>query len=1140
LLYVERSNRTENLLASLSRRWVAPRADPLQPSIVVVQGPGMERWIAQSLARDHGVCANTEFLFPRNLLERIFAACPVESVSPGDSRWEPEQLTWWLAKRLAAHRGASELAPLAAHLEAVDGDWRLVQLAQQIASLFDRYVTDRPEQVISWAQSDVTRLDRDERWQAWLFRGLVEDLGTGHLAQRASAFVEQMLGEDPERLGEALRARFPMPIEVFAVSTLSPLYLRVLHGLAQAVDVHLSILSPSRHYWAELWRELRDQEKAEAQGELPFGAGPGAAVGAIGGLLAGLGRLGADFQTCLEQISGYHETDQDLFEDPSAQTPTPSLLLRLQARLLELDDEPEGPPIARDDASIQVHLCHGPKRELEVVKSALRAAFDEDPTLTPEDVIVMAPDVDAIAPFVEAVFGVPGEDEGAIAHRIADRGTFRRSPVAEAFTTLLELLSGRAGRSEVIDWLARQPVRGRFGLDAAAVEKLADWAERAGVRFGLDTDHREALGLAAERGHTWSGGLDRLALAHAVGASDRVYRGLLSEPLDVLAEASWLGALGEVVSLLSDARRETSGMRSVSAWCRLFERLLDEAFERTNENAFEHAAIRETLFEIGKAASSAGFEAPIRFEAMRERVGLALEAAPPPQGFLSGGVTFCELVPLRAIPFRVVAILGLADTAFPRGRPAAGYDLIARHPKPGDRTPRHDDRHLFLEALLSARDRLILTVPGRDPRDGADLPPSVVVSELLDAVEACFDLEPKPGRTAEDEKEPTLREWLVVSHPVQAASPRYFEQAGDPRLIGRDAEAYDGARARWRALRAGDGKPRRFLDARPDPHGRESGKSGQAPHLTLDELIARILHSARHYSQERLGLRFPRIEDVEGDLDPVALEGFERYRLGRALLDHLEAGSSLEEAGHRLRANASMPDGVPGQLAAQSLQAEIATIVRLAEVYRGGEALPDLPVELTLSEVGGLGSVEISGSLRGLWPGGQVRLDFTRLRGRSELELWIRHVVLCALVEEGADREPTSILVARPVYGDKRIVRFARVEQPHDYLGRLFEWAWSVDRAPLPFFPKTSRVYAEKLEKVGPGSALREAHGALLGWETKDGASSELERELETRRTWEGWSPLSTSDELPVLYHFDELAREFFEPLIAARKELSE
>lgn len=1122
---------------------MAPGRDPLAPATVVVQGPGMERWLAQSIARRHGICANTEFRFPRAFLERIFEARETALGEPNDSSWDIRRMAWSIAGLLETFEGDADFAPLARHLEAADGDWRRIQLAHRIAIVFDQYITFRPEWIWEWSKGKAFPEQADARWQGKLFRSLSEMLGGGHFADRARAFLQaSKQGEslDPE-IRRALDRVFPDRIEIFAVSTLPPLYLSVIDGLASLRDVQLSVLSPSRSYWADLWSEVRAAELGSdtAQPGLPglFDAVPATPAAR---LLAGLGRLGGDFQRNLEDRTSGQESDEDRFESPldldvraQVSAEEPSLLTRLQADLLDLDGDAEVEPriVRGSDDSIQIHLVHGARRELEVVEAALRDAFERDPSLAPEDVIVMAPQIDAIAPDIEAVFGVPDEDGQAIPHRIADRGALRRSPVADCYASLLALLTSRATRSEVLDWLARPPAFERFGLDEAGVERLEDWAIRAGIRFGLDAEHRAALGLDADPAHTWTDGLARLALAHAVGASGDVYAGTAAVPLDPFSEPEVLGGLGDLVDLLRRARGSLARPRPVAAWCSWLSNLLEEACAKTDANAHEHTAIRGWLQDLTTAVAEAGFDSPIPFEAMREQLTDALASSPAPQAFLAGGVTFCELVPLRAIPFRVIVILGLRDEAFPRGRPAPGFDLMAKDSRPGDRSTRADDRYLFLEALLSARDRLILTVPGRDVRDGSDLPPSIVVTELLDVLEASYEPDPSGVESAEPNAKRSLRDQLVVSHPLQSFSPRYFAREGDPRLIGRDAEAYAGARARNEA--AAGGTLRQFLDHLPADSNSEASPSASRS-LSLDELAHRILRATRYFTRDRLGMRLPHFEEAAEDLDPLDLAPLDRFALGAALLEDLAAGASPEEATDRLAARAVVPSGLLGTLSTRSLRAEVLEIARVAEGRRTSASLPNHEAALQLNTEG-LGEVTLTGELDGLSAEGRLEVSFTRIAKRGELDVWIRHLFLCACAEEGLSVAPKSVLVGRSEKKGKleRVVEFAPVENAKAQLSILFEWAWKSDLAPLPFFAASSRVYAMALDK-DEDQAWRNAHHAYHGGDSNQGMP-EAEQDLDNRRLWEGWSPLEPSGDLPVDYRFDVLARAFFEPLLASR-----
>ena len=362
-------------------------------------------------------------------------------------------------------------------------------------------------------------------------------------------------------------------------------------------------------------------------------------------------------------------------------------------------------------------------------------------------------------------------------------------------------------------------------------------------------------------------------------------------------------------------------------------------------------------------------------------------------------------------------------------------------------------------------------------------------------------------------------------------------------------EAFDGAKARRAALEAGGGKQRRFLElVAPvsqasvlDTHEehRAHGDAKVVPaHLRLEELVQRVLRSTRTFARDRLGMRLPRPERVVSDFDPAALDPLDRYALGSALLADLRAGAPPELAAQRLAASVRLPAGEPGHLAARALRAEVHAIAEIAMTRLGADTLADQPFDLTLADVHSLGTARLSGLLRNVGPNGLVRIDFGRIGRRSELEFWIEHLVLCALVEQGADFESRSLLVSRAESASKseRVVIFKAVPDAHRELAQLFEWAWSVDRAPLPFFPNTSRAFGRRWAEGKPDQAWRDAHQKFYGGESREFDFPESEEDLELARVWEGALPLESASDQGVLFRFEALAQRFFEPFLEARE----
>jgi exodeoxyribonuclease V gamma subunit len=373
-------------------------------------------------------------------------------------------------------------------------------------------------------------------------------------------------------------------------------------------------------------------------------------------------------------------------------------------------------------------------REVEVLHDQLVALFEEIPDLEPRDVIVMTPAIDGYAPLVEAVFG-ESTTRPPIPYHIADRGPRATDEIVDAFSRLLAIVDGRMTATEVLDLLRIGAIRRRFAIAAEDVELLRTWVGRVGIRWGIDDAHRAALGQPPFHANTWRFGLDRLMLGYAMAGGDRELFGETLPYDDVEgSSAELLGKLAELCETVFGFHASLRDARSLDDWRDDFARLLAAMIASDDHDADQHNEVRNALARIARRAHAAGFVEALPLEAARTLALDELTRTTSARGFLSGGVTFCEMVPMRAIPFRVVCLLGMNGDAFPRVRRPLGFDLVARHPRRGDRSSREDDRYLFLEALLSARDRLLIIYVGQSIRDNAELPPSVVV--ILPSVEA--------------------------------------------------------------------------------------------------------------------------------------------------------------------------------------------------------------------------------------------------------------------------------------------------------------------------------------------------------------------------------------------------------------------
>jgi len=1114
-LHVHRSNRLEPLVSRLAELCATPGLAPTAQEVIVVQSKGMDRWLSMELSRRLGVFANASFPFPRKFLEDAFAAvlgAPAEATSS----FSPERMVWSIAALLPALKEQPAFAELRGYLTGDAYGVRRIELATRLADVFDQYPVYRPESVLGWDQGP------SNEWQSILWRALVErneQLGATHLARRARDAVDAY-----NRLDQA-PAALPKRVSIFGIDSLPPLFVDVFAALAKHLEVHLFLLSPSRAYWAEI-RDQREIARSVAASDVDDDD----LAHTLGNpLLASFGRIGRDFQFVLEGRVDYREDSRDLYVEPDEETMLGTLqsdILALQHRRAASAHRPAEtgvvPPRALDpqDHSIAVHACHGPMREVEVLRDQLLAMLHEDPDLSPRDIVVMTPDLETYAPLIEAVLGVDSRDPGHIPFRIADRGLRAESSAVDAFLALLDAATSRMTASGVLELLGREPVRARFEIEEAEVTTIRRWITSANVRWGVDAEHRKSFGQPPFKETTWRFGLDRLFLGYAMPGEDRLlFRDTL--PFDDIegSSAELLGRLADLCEALFDLQRKLAEPAPIAAWRDALIAAVNRLIREPEDQSGSLQTIRDTLRTMADDALAGGFNEPVPIDVVRSRLRARLEAPGGSAAFLAGGVTVCALLPMRSIPFRAVCLLGMNDGTFPRAARPPSFDLVAKHPRRGDRSLRNEDRYLFLEAILSARSRLLITYVGQSPHENVEIPPSVVVSELLDVIDESF-----PGGT---ESQPELvRAEVRMRHPLQPFSEAYFQKGGDPRLFSYAPRYYEGARARLGPRAAA---PAFFPKRLPPPEER-------ALSVTLDELCGFFTNPMKAILVNRLGVRLGDDEEAVLDREPMELDALDRYKLGADLLRRALSGEDLVEAYTYLRAKGVLPLGAMGRVGFDGMLPKVDALAAAIREHTDGEKRE--PRELDAL----FGETRLTGWLRDLFPGARVEHRFASVKATDELKIWIRHLALQCAAGPGDPR--VSVYIGLKDDG-ALLVRFGEMapQKAHGILVDLVGLYHLGQTLPLCFFPGSSFAYA-KARHAGKDDAAAEsaARTLFLGAGYSKGARPESEdpyvdKVLAGRDPVEpGFRVINASSpgeaKEPT---FAELAMAIFEPLLAHR-----
>lgn len=958
------SNSLEILAGILARvlREPAPGQSLLAPDVVLIPQVAMRRWLQATLAAEHGVAANIQFLTPGEFVNQALEANL--AAAPDGDDLDAETLHWHLYAALTDAQLLAQpaLAAIAAHVRGPD-PLRAWALAGELANVFGKYQAWRREWLLRWeAGADV------DDPQAILWRRVAQ--GRAHRARRIQQYLERFGAHDG-----ALPRGLPTRLSAFATLNVSPDVLRVIATQARVGSLHLFVPSPVADYWGDLQRARRG-EPPEESGENP--------------LLQRWGAAGVDFMRMVGDYELVHASAEfNIHADPAegGGVLRHSLLRRLQADVYHRRARPGAPlreEVALDDPSLQLHACHTRLRELQVLADQLRGLFDDprfDPPLQPREVAVLAPDIDPYLPYLEAVFGRRGQDD-AIPYALADASPLANEPLAEVFLRLLALPVSRFGLHEVLDLLASPALAGANALDAPALEQLQAWLAEAGARWGIDATHRAKFDAPADDAYTWAFALDRLLLGHASGSDAPIVLGdgQVVAPMPEL-EGGALEALDTLIRLLRVLARHAGVLAEAmppAQWRERLLKLLEALLPRPPSSPATQRALdrlRSLVDDFAATARRAGYAGPVPAEAVRAHFAAILGEADTRAPLLTGGVSIGRMVPMRLLPFRVICVLGMNDGEFPRRDPAPGLNRLTAElgtgrRRVGDRSTREDDRFLFLQLMAAAQDVFYVSWIGKDPRDGSEREPSVLVSELLDA--AAAQHQHAPGDAS------AVTAALVVRHPLQPFSPAAFGADGEPRRFS--------YRRDWRQAAAQPATQRSPLapwfdgPALPPPAPPDEPVAGDVV-LPLEALRRFLLNPAREFLN-RVRVRLPEVEAHGEDLEPLAAPGepLERARLQRAVFESLLRGEDTTSIHALLRARGLLPSGASGRSVLER-QARALAPWREAFAPWCGKAEPQsLALE---AEVDGL---RLRGQVDTIYPQGIARVRFGTPNGPA----WIR------------------------------------------------------------------------------------------------------------------------------------------------------
>ncbi|WP_165009827.1 exodeoxyribonuclease V subunit gamma [Neisseria yangbaofengii] len=1036
MFHLYQSNRLESLAALFSRiQQLHPLKHALRAEEIVVQSQGMRRYLSSYLAKETGVAANLKFSLPAGLTWRLMRELipDVPALSP----FSPEVMRWRLLAlfRSEAFQTASEFETVRDKLQSYlcSGESADYHLAGQLADIFDQYLVYRPQWVDAWQAGKLLGLGEDEIWQAQLWRFL--DNGRQTAPHRVALWETLLANLSPQNLPERLF--------VFGISTMAPMYLQLFQAISEHCDVFVFALNPSEQHWGNVI-EAAQILKSGDDVDLSQTGHP---------LLASLGKQGRDFFDFLSEI----EMETPVYETEDSGEAT--LLHRLQNDIQTLSLPSENADGQGDallsDGSVRVVSAHSPLRELQILKDQLLHILHEHPDWQPHDIAVLTPNIEPYSPFIEAVFGRAADGTQALPYSISDVKLSRRQPLFYALEQVLALLESRFEVDKVLPLLDSHLVQNRFEISEGDLPLLHDTIAELNVHWGLD----EHMRGASDNLFTWQQALSRLVLGWMLPAGgDGMWQNVSAWHGDVnrLAVFSRFSAF---MQTLADTAQTWQTAATAEEWIERIRRLRNGLFALGDDDQYAAQQFEQALVKWQEEVELSGFSDGLLPQHTVIRHISRFLSSESQAGFLRGGITFCSMVPMRSLPFKVLCLLGLNDGDFPRNTKPAVFDLIAKHPKKGDRARRDDDRYLFLEAIISAREILYLSYVGRSIVNDAELAPSALLSEFTDTVAEMT------GKRSKD----LLAGW-VCHHPLQAFSTRYFRPQDSAKLI---STRRDYAQALNEAAHRPSEKMTPFFN---QPLGEEA----EPPAIvTQNEFIGFWKNPVKAWLRNALGWREPYRDEVWQSAEPFEPEQGEK--IADAYLEARRRRQDFAAVETKLNAESLLPAGELGNLWQQRFQA---AAKQLDQDLLESPKVPPVAYESAFDRQ------TLIGSLNHVYQCGQIVFRNKKLNAPERIALLLEHILFNAVRPSESESSLTYF-----VSNDETVV-YPEIDRQtaRDILQTWLGYYNIGQHRPLPFFAKTSLAAAEAyLKKQEWQAAQSAAAAAYFGSKMSTGQGSYTE-----------------------------------------------
>ncbi len=1029
-MFLYTSNRLEYLAEALVKNLDEPLSSPLEKEIILVQSKGMAKWLSLFIAEKAGICANFSFLFPKAFAYEMFKR--VSNFSE-NSFFDVNMLSFKIMHILPKLAEKKEFEAIKKYIEGKD-EKKLYQISEKIADNFDNYIIYRPSMISLWEKKE------EENWQAVLWREIITEIGDDHFLKAENEFFKV--------LNSSLNIKnLPERISVFSISTLPPIYLKIIHALSFFITVNIYSMNPCSHFWGDILSDkeaLKEEKKYKSKNlsrdYLHIEKG--------NSLLACMGKCGKEFLNLIMEITDYNIEGKELFCDSGEK----NLLSSIQSDILNLVERGKTAPkkiIDKNDDSIIINSCHTPLREVEILYDRILYILEKEENISCDDILIMTPDIEKYTPFIHAVF------DTLLPFSIADRNARKRSDMIDAFFSIIELSKTRYGSLKVLSILEFESIRNKLEFNDSDIKIIKKWITDTNIRWGIDSIHKKNIGVPIFKENTWENGIEKLILGYAMQDSELFDKIAPYDNID-MEHAELLGDFINFTEKLFSFYNKAIKEHTLAEWSIILKDTLKTFFMENEEYFQEIQMIKEELSMLETIEEKTSFSEKLRLDTVADFLNKDLEKKGFVSEFLTGGITFCAALPMRSIPFKVICFMGLDFDSFPRRDIETSFNLMTKNYIPGDRCKRDDDRFLFLEALISAREKFYISYIGQSIKENSSYPPSTVVSELLDYIEQGFI---HPAKN--------IKEHVLTEHKLQPFSPFYFIEENE-NFFTYNKENLHAAEAIYLKKK----RDVSFITEKLPYLKKET--------INIKEIKRFFSNPTKYFLNERLSIFF------ETEKEPIETENFELKSIEKYKLENIifkkypyKKYAELYEISMQ---TGMLPHGAVGKSVYDNIYRKIKEFYIKAEEDAKG-IKKNVNIDLTVN------GIKINGMLDNFYDNKMLILKYGAIKPKDIIAAWIDHLILKNL---DTNISESALIGFNPQHKENimKITFYSLLskEKAYSILSDLIEIFLSGLETALPFFTFSSYDFADAVinKKWTLDNALKKAKISFLRIDSND------------------------------------------------------